>query len=133
MSVSIEEIKAKLLNLAAQHHAIEDDFDNLDEAELVEEEAEQLIVEYCEVKQLLINGFPTEKKALPEGELEDDYFCSERFKLYLDTLATQNDEVSELMWCYVSNFWPDFYKSKEEYLKELKTNIETGEMYDIKL
>ncbi len=128
--MTIETIIAEIQNLAIQHKSVGDD---LNDAELIEQEAEQLIVSYCEQKGYLINGFPTEKKQLPEEELEEDYFCKERYQLYLDTLSTQQNDVAELMWCYVSNFWADQYDSKEEYLQNLKDNLDSGVFYDVNL
>lgn len=121
----------KLKLLAQEHKTTGDDLDDFKDAELIEQEAEQIIVAYCEAKEYLINGFPTEKRQLPEDELEEDYFCQERYQLYLDTLATQHEDVAELMWCYVSSFWNDQYKSKEEYLQSLIDNLDSGVFYDV--
>ncbi len=129
--MSIEEIKSKLITLSQVHKSTEGEIDELKDAELIEQEAEQLIVAYCEQKGYLVNGFPTEKKQLPEEELEEDYFCRERYQLYLDTLATQQNDVAELMWCYVSNFWADQYDSKEEYLRNLRDNLDSGVFYEV--
>ena len=79
----------------------------------------------------MVNGFPTEKKQLPEEELEEDYFCQERYQLYLDTLATQHEDVADLMWCYVSSFWEDQCESKEEYIQNLKDGLDSGVFYDV--
>jgi len=130
MNLSIEEIKAKIAELAQEHKATGDELDDVKDAEQIEQEAEQLITEYCEGKGYLVNGFPIEKKKLPEEELEEDYFCRERYQLYLDTLATLHDDVAELMWFYVSSFWEDQYESKEEYLQNLRDNLDSGVFYD---
>ena len=131
MNSLIEEIKAQIVVLAQQHKDTDADLDDFKDAELIEKEAEQLIVNYCEAKGYLINGFPTEKKQLPEEELEENYFCRERYQLYLDTLAIQHEDVAELMWCYVSSFWEDQYECKEEYLQNLKDNLDSGVFYDV--
>lgn len=125
------EIISKLKLLAQVHKATGDDLDDFKDVELIEQEAEQLIVNYCEAKGYLVNGFPTEKRQLPEEELEEDYFCRERYQLYLDTLATQQEDVADLMWCYVSSFWEDQYESKEEYLQNLRDNLDSGAFYDV--
>lgn len=125
------EIISKLKLLAQVHKATGDDLDDFNDVELIEQEAEQLIVNYCEAKGYLVNGFPTEKRQLPEEELEEDYFCRERYQLYLDTLATQQEDVADLMWCYVSSFWEDQYESKEEYLQNLRDNLDSGAFYDV--
>ena len=131
--MSIETLKNKISRLSEEHKASGNDLDDFKDAELIEYEAEQLIIEYCEAKGYLVNGFPTQKKQLPEEELEEDYFCRERYQFYLDTLATTQDDVGELMWHYVSSFWEDQYESKEEYLHDLKNNLDSGIFYDVTL
>jgi hypothetical protein len=131
MNFKIDTIKSKLSELATLHQAISDDSDDFKDAELIELEAEQLIVVYCEEKGYLIDGFPTAKKLLPVEELEEDYFCRERYQLYVDILATQKEDVAELMWYYVSNFWADQYESKAEYIQNLKDNLDSGVFYDV--
>ena len=66
--MNTEEIKLKITELASKHQ----ETDNDDDAELFEMEAEDLIIAYSEDKGYLINGFPTEKRKLPEEELEED-------------------------------------------------------------
>jgi hypothetical protein len=129
----IEEIVEKIKILAAQHHAIEEnDLDEIKEVEFLEVEAEDLITAYCVYQNYLINGFPTEKKAIEE-ELDDDYFCRERYQLYLDQLALQKEDVTKLMWCYTSNFWPDYFESKEEYITSIEHQIKSGVFYEVDL
>jgi hypothetical protein len=131
--MNTEDIKNKIQTLANKHKAIvEDDLDGFEDAELLELEAEKLIVSYCEQNQYLINGFPTEKKKI-EDELDEDYFCRERYQLYLDTLAITNEDVADLLWCYTSNFWPDTFNSREEYIQTIKEQIESGVFYDVDL
>jgi hypothetical protein len=129
--MDIDKIKSKLHTLSQQYKATGDNLDDFKDAEFIEHQAEQLIVNYCEAKGYLVNGFPTEKKQLPEEELEEDYFCRERYQLYLDTLATKHEDVADLMWCYVSSFWEDQYESKEEYWQNLGENLDSGAYYDI--
>ena len=131
--MSIDTVKNKISGLSEEHKATGNDLDDFKDAELIEYEAEQLIIQYCEDKGYLVNGFPTQKKQLPEEELEEDYFCRERYQLYLDTLATIQDDVSELMWHYVSSFWEDQYESKEEYVHALTNNLDSGVFYDVTL
>jgi hypothetical protein len=129
----LDVLKNKLISLSLSHQAASDKMDGIEDAELIELEAEQFIISFCEANGYLVNGFPTEKKQLPEEELEEDYFCRERYQLYLDTLATQREDVAELMWCYVSHFWPEQYESKEEYIQNLMENLESGVFYDVNL
>jgi len=126
--ILIEDLHNKLLYLSSKHKQADDE-----DAEIIELEAEELIVQYCEAQGYLINGFPTEKKQLPNEALEEDYFCRERYQLYLDTLATQKENVAILMWTYVSSFWEDQFESKEEYLQSLRNNFNSGVFYDVVL
>lgn len=131
--MTLNEIKENLKLLAEKHHSIaENDLDAFEDAELIELKAEKLIIAYCEQNNYLINGFPTEKKEIEE-ELEEDYFCRERYQLYLDTLLIEKEDVAELMWCYTSSFWPDYFDTKEEYVQTIKEQVATGVFYDVDL
>jgi hypothetical protein len=131
--MKLDEIKKEILFLADKHQSIdENDLDAFDDADLIELRAERMIINYCEQQKYLINGFPTEKKKI-EDELDEDYFSRERYQLYLDTLATTKNDIADLLWCYTSNFWPDSFSSKEEYLQTIKEQIESGIFYDVDL
>ena len=131
--MTLNEIKENLKLLAEKHHSIaENDLDAFEDAELIELKAEKLIIAYCEQNNYLINGFPTEKKKIEE-ELEEDYFCRERYQLYLDNLLIEKEDVAELMWCYTSKFWPDYFDTKEEYVQTIKEQVATGVFYDVDL
>ena len=136
MSINIiEEIKAKIKILSQKHKDTGLDFDDFKEAELIEQEVEQLIVKYCESKGYKVNGFPAEKRDLIEDEDDDDEEddISEKYKLYVDTLATQKEDVAELTWCYVSSFWEDQFKNKKAYIQFLKENLDSGIYHNVKL
>ena len=131
--MTLNEIKENIKLLAEKHHSIaENDLDAFEDAELIELKAEKLIIAYCEQNNYLINGFPTEKKKIEE-ELEEDYFCRERYQLYLDTLLIEKEDVAELMWCYISSFWPEYFGTKEEYVQTIKEQVATGVFYDVDL
>ncbi|MCZ8297012.1 MAG: hypothetical protein O9297_07315 [Flavobacterium sp.] len=131
--MTLHEIKEKIKLLADKHQSIdEDDLDAFEDAEFLELEAEKLIVSYCEQNQYLINGFPTEKKKI-EDELDEDYFCRERYQLYLDKLLVEKEDVAELMWCFTSSFWPDSFESKEYYIQCIKEQLESGVFYEVDL
>lgn len=127
----IEEIKLRI-NILAQKHKSNDEYgiDEFKDSELLELEAENLIIDYCEEKKYLIQGFPTEKKKIKD-ELDEDYFCSERYNYYLDRLTVDKEDVADLMWCYVSSFWPDYFESKEVYLLAIKEQINSCAFYEI--
>ena len=129
--MKMEEIVAKIKELSVKHHAIDEvGLDEIKDAEQIECEAEQVIIDYCARQNYLINGFPTEKLALAD-DLEDDYFSRERFQLYLDSLVVEKDDVADLMWNYTSNFWPDYFDSKEEYIETIHHQIKSCVFYDV--
>ena len=131
--MTLSEIKENIKLLAEKHQSIdENDLDAFDDADLIELRAEKMIINYCEQQKYLVNGFPTEKKEI-EDELEEDYFCRERYQLYLDILLVEKEDVAELMWCLTSNFWPDSFESKEYYIQCIKEQLESGVFYDVDL
>jgi hypothetical protein len=135
--MTIEQIKTKITELAKKHASInEENLGDFNDAELLETQAEDLIIAYCEEKGYLVNGFPTEKRQLSEEELDDydcEYFCRERFDLYLDILTYQKEDVAELTWHYTHLFWPDTFKSKEYFVELAKERVECGVFYDVEL
>jgi hypothetical protein len=36
-------------------------------------------------------------------------------------------------WFYTSNFWPDFFESKEDYITSVEEQIKCGVFYDVDL
>ena len=131
--MTLNEIKENIKLLAEKHQSIdENDLDAFDDADLIELRAEKMIINYCEQQKYLVNGFPTEKKEI-EDELEEDYFCRERYQLYLDMLLVEKEDVAELMWCLISSFWPDSFESKEYYIQCIKEQLESGVFYDVDL
>lgn len=124
-------IKIKIIQLAQNHHATDEKgIDELKDSELLELDAENLIIAYCEEKKYLIKGFPTEKKKIKD-QLDEDYFCRERYQYYLDCLTIEKKDVAELMWCYVSSFWPDSFDSKQEYILTIDEQLNSGVFYEI--
>ena len=131
--MTLNEIKENIKLLAEKHQSIdENDLDAFDDTDLIELRAEKMIINYCEQQKYLVNGFPTEKKEI-EDELEEDYFCRERYQLYLDILLVEKEDVAELMWCFTSSFWPDTFESKEYYIQCIKEQLESGVFYEVDL
>ena len=136
--MNLEDIKQKISHLAQKHSSIpENDLSDFGNAEILESEAFHLIVDYSESQGYLINGFPTEIRnryendEISDEEYDEDYFCLERYELYLDTLTLQKDDVAELMWHYANSFCPDQFESKEDYIESIKIQIESGVFYDV--
>jgi len=126
------DIKNKITKLARAHHDTGDELDELSFSESLEEQAEKLIVSYCVEKGYQVQGFPHEKMNSGSGKYDEDYFCQERYRLYLDSLLVLHEDVAELMWHYFNSFWPGFYSKKEAYIEETKHNVESGKLYDVK-
>lgn len=131
--MKINEIQSQLIVLKQKHDAVGDEIDDLSFAEMIEEEAEDLIVAYCVDKSYLINGFPTEMMESEDEEYDEDYFCRERYRLYLDLLLIEKDDVAELMWYYNDLFWPGTFSEKEAYISQVKAYLNSGKMYDVEL
>jgi hypothetical protein len=127
----MNDIKIKIKQLAQNHYATDEKgIDEFKDSELLELEAENLIIAYCEENKYLIEGFPTEKMKIKD-ELDEDYLCRERYQYYLDCLTIEKKDVAELMWCYVSSFWPDSFDSKQEYILTIKEQLNAGVFYQI--
>ncbi len=131
--MTIDNLKKAILKLRELWESIDEKtIGDFKDAELIEIEAEDLIVSYCEYQGYMINGFPTEKWRVFDEELYDNYFTRERYRLYLDSLSLDKNDVVELWWFYNKSFWPDWVDSKEVFIKEIKERIENN-FYDIEL
>lgn len=131
--MTAEEVKERIAALQNKHHATGDDLSDLNQAEMYEVEAEDLIVTYCEERGYLVNGFPTEKGNLDDEEYDEEYFSTERFRLYLDTLAVEKDDVADLLYYYQSSFWPNSFGTKQHLLDQIKVQLASGRFYDVEL
>ena len=132
--MTIQEIKNSISELAKKHAAInEENIGDINNAELLESQAQDLIIAFCEAKGYLVNGFPTEKRKLAEEELDDEDFSQEHFQLYLDILTYQKEDVADLTWHYTDSFWPDYFESKEDFIAQAKERAESDSYYDVTL
>jgi len=130
--MEIDQIKRQVTLLAEEHSTSGHEVEDWPDSDLNEFSAEKLIAGYCDEKGYQVSGFPHEKRKHSD-ELDENYFCRERFQFYLDTLATTHDDVSDLMWHYVSSFWKDQFESKEEYIATLKDGLGSAVLYDFKI
>ena len=119
-----EEIKERIKELQKKHDATGGELDDVPFFELYEANAEDLIIDYCESKEYQINGFPTDKRKIGGEEYDEDYFTRDRFQLYLDLLTIEKEDVADLTWFYVHNFWPEAFEDKEHYLRTIKHDLE---------
>ena len=129
-----EEIIERITSLSTKFHEInEQSIEEFNDAEWLEKLVEDLIADYCVQNNYLVNGFPTEKKCLPIEELDEDYFCRERYQLYLDFLVIDKIDVADLMWHFINSFWPNQFESKSNYIETIKEQIESGVFYDLEI
>lgn len=126
----IEKLKQQINKLFLKWDLIEEKYiSDLADAELIEDDITNLIIEYCEKKGYQAEGFPHEKrKTIDEA---DDYFCPGRFQLYINTLATTHDDVAELVWLYHNTFWPndELWPNKDALVKFIRENLGNMEYY----
>lgn len=124
-------IKQKITSLAKEHSDIDDSLDGVKYAEIIELEAENLIISYCVERGYQVQGFPIDKMNSGSDEYDEDYFCIERYRMYLDSLALVHKDVADLLWHYSNSFWLNFYENQEAYIADIKHNLNTGALYDI--
>jgi hypothetical protein len=46
-------------------------------------------------------------------------------------LTVKKEDVAELIWYYVSSFWPDSFESKQEYILTIKEQLNSADFYEI--
>ena len=126
-----QEIKNKIEVLAKLHHQADEELLGFEIIYLYEREALNNIVQYCECKGYLINGFPTQKRLIIPEEEQGDYFTDERFQYYLDLLSLQNEEVAELNYTYQKSFWPDSIETLEEFMASIQFQINSANFYEV--
>jgi hypothetical protein len=106
----LKQIKTQILELHKQWDAIPDDDDSLDgfkDAEIIESEVQDLILDFCEKRKYTINGLTIEKLKTLYEEDEDKLFPYESWLEVIEQLALTHDDVVELLWFFYHTFWPD--------------------------
>ena len=126
-----EQIKNKIEVLAKLHHQADEELLGFEIIYLYEREALNNIVQYCECKGYLINGFPTQKRLIIPEEEQEDYFNDERFQYYLDLLSLQNEEVAELNYTYQKSFWPYSIGTLGEFMASIQFQINSSNFYEV--
>lgn len=136
MNNSIETIKQNILALSKKHHELgELDEDLLDykEAEIIEQNAIGLIIDYCFKQAYFINGFPDADWRKTDEDVFEHEVQQEKLQLYLDTLTLQKDDVADMTWTFVSNFWPGEFETKETYMEHIKERLNSTGFYSVTL
>ena len=128
-----DNIKTSVEQLAKKHHRSNDDED----IEIIEIDALDIICKYCIDQRYEVDKVP-EKLTSKDFDIEEyfelyDSSIFEVYSQYIEYLALEKNDVSELMWHYTKSFWPNQFESKTNYFVNLKGLLERGSVYDFKL
>jgi hypothetical protein len=130
--MTIEEIKSKIKFLSEKHAELEEkNMGDLNEVEWLETEAEEIIIAYCEEKNYIKNGVLTLNNVKEELKSFDNFLHrSGSDKFLLDFLTIAKYDVADLTWFYQNSFWPDFYENKDEFIKQIKDQLNSEGFYE---
>jgi hypothetical protein len=130
--MEIASVKNSILEIHEVWDVIGDCVDCFKYGEIHESYVVEILSDYCVSKGYEVEGFPTQKRALAivNNDYGEDYFCHERYIKYLDILATQHEDVFELMYFYSSTFWPEHFYDEELYRERLLDYI-SCDVYEI--
>lgn len=130
--MKIDAIKIEIEKQYQQWKLVPGDIEDFTSAEIYESAVQSLIIDYCEDKEYMVEGFPFQKRILGETDdyYDEDYFCYWRYVKYLDVLATTKEDVFELLYFYSCTFSKDWGITKQEYRKTLLEYIRVN-IYDI--
>ncbi|AXJ01568.1 hypothetical protein CYPRO_2322 [Cyclonatronum proteinivorum] len=104
----IENFKSRLSKLAQQFHASSED----DEGDYPSD-SELIILEYCEQMGYKADHIPAEFTLYDPDDPEDIYH--ENLSWHINELSLMHDDVFELDWFYSHLFWPDIFKTPEDF------------------
>ncbi|MFN5422493.1 MAG: hypothetical protein ACK5AO_04435 [bacterium] len=126
-----QEIIEKITALAVSHQSPDEINEDDRDTEYLEQEAFDLITQYCETAGYQINGFPKDKKKQAEEDLDldEDYFCADRYRYYVDMLTLEKEDVADLNWHYYSSFWPAQFEDRDDFISTVKGWIKSGENF----
>ena len=130
--MEIDAIKIEIEKQYQQWKLVPGDIEDFTTAEIYESAVRSLIIDYCEGKEYMVEGFPFQKRILGETDdyYDEDYFCFWRYVKYLDVLATTKEDVFELLYFYSCTFSKDWEITKQEYRKTILEYIRVN-IYDI--
>jgi hypothetical protein len=130
--MEMDTIKSKIMEIHDVWYVLGDSLDCFNYSEIHESYVIEIISSYCIDKGYEVEGFPIQKRILSliNGGVDEDYFCYNRYVKYLDVLATNHEDVFELMYFYSSTFWPEHFSSKKQY-KEILLDYISCDVYEI--
>lgn len=125
-------IKVKINEIHKNWKILGDSVDGYKYGGIHESYVIQLIAEYCIIQTYDVEGFPIQKRIdeIINGTYDEAYFCHERYAKYLDVLATQYEDVFDLMYFYSSTFWPKQFYSQKRY-KEVLLDYISEDVYEL--
>ena len=130
--MEIESVKNRILGIHEVWDVLGDCVDCFKYGEIHESYVVEIISDYCVDKGYEVEGFPMQKRALAtlNNDYDEDYFCHDRYIKYLDVLATEHEDVFELMYFYSSTFWPEQFYDEKLYKERLLDYI-SCDVYEI--
>jgi hypothetical protein len=130
--MEVESIKSKIIEIHKTWKTLRDNIDCYKYGSIHESCVIQIIAEYCIVQGYEVEGFPIQKRIyeILNANYDETYFCHDRYVKYLDVLATQHDDVFELMYFYSSTFWPKQFYNEKRY-KETLLDYIRDDIYEV--
>jgi hypothetical protein len=115
------ELYIKLTQLAEQHKSTGDKLEDIKDSDSIEMEAWEIVYQYCLDKDYMTPIKFIENKPVFE---EDDTFGEKKW--FIDTLIVSNDEIAELSYHLVNQFWPSEFSSKEDFIESTEAYLEAS-------
>lgn len=115
------ELYIKLTQLAEQHQSTGDELEDIKDSDSIEIEAWEIIYHYC-----LDMDYKTPLKLLiHKPAFEEDNIFGEK-KWFIDTIIVSQTDVAEIAYHLVSNFWPEEFSSKEDFIESTEAYLEAS-------
>jgi len=100
-----------LTRLAEQHKSTGDELEDIKDSDSIEMDAWEIIYQYC-----IDMNYKTSLKLLEKKPVfEDDNTFGEK-KWFIDSLIVSNADIAEISYHLVSQFWPEEFSSKEDFI-----------------
>ena len=115
------ELYIKLTQLAEQHKSTGEELEDIKDSDSIEMEAWEIIYQYC-----LDMDYNTPLKLLENKPAFDDDNTFGEKKWFIDTLIVSNAVVAEISYHLVSQFWPEEFSSKEDFIESTEAYLEAS-------
>jgi hypothetical protein len=111
----------ELTRLAEQHKSTGDELEDIKDSDSIEMEAWEIIYQYC-----LYMKYKTPLKLLENKPTFEDVNSIGEMKWFIDTLIVSHADVAEISYHLVSQFWPEEFSSKEDFIESTEAYLETS-------